>query len=165
MKFQIISDLHLEIHQEINPIYFFERDETADCLLLAGDIGYPSLPSYELFLTLIFTQYKYIILISGNHEKYNSSIEESDRKIKDIVSKFDNIFYLNNEIYEFTEQKIAILGSTLWSFIPNSLIPYIWNNVNDYKYINNFTPIHSNNLYRTNVLWLTNKLYKRKKDG
>ena len=93
-KYQIISDIHLEFDPEFNPSMMIIKDDlmlnpTKPNLILAGDIGYPSHPTYRQFLRDCQKMYENIYLITGNHEYYDSyktgqSINEINNQIQTI---------------------------------------------------------------------------------
>lgn len=137
MKFQYISDLHLEFLDNniinIQPI--------SDYLLLAGDIGYPTHSNYVYFLDDVSKKFKKVFIITGNHEYYNPnmSMEQTEKTIRELCLKYHNIYFLQNEFYDFPDNNISIFGSTLWTYI-NPIESYeISSTLGDYKYIPEFT--------------------------
>lgn len=115
---QIVSDLHLEYK---NSYRFFKM--AVPNIALLGDIGNPRFSSYEKFITMLSSNYENVFLVSGNHEYWNISSdknkiwtkEETDIYIENIVSKYNNVYYLNNKSVKING--IKIVGSTLWSYI------------------------------------------------
>lgn len=153
MKFQYISDLHLEFGNRVN------IEPIADYLILAGDIcklNYKN--EYYKFLNRISKKYKKVFIVSGNHEYYGQTIESGDSFIKDCMSKFNNIFYLNNDVYHFEDSNVSILGTTLWSYIPKNEYTLIQFNLNDYRLIKNFTPEICTNMFLDNCKFIENTL-------
>lgn len=116
-----LSDLHLEFIKP-NAIDKFiskipsGRDEIC---ILAGDIGNPYQPNYNIFMNFISQNFKKAFVIPGNHEYYNktNTIEETNTFMKDYFTQFDNISFLDNthENYE----GFCFIGTTLWSKITN----------------------------------------------
>lgn len=109
---QYISDIHLEYRQTFPRIPIRGAN-----LALLGDIGNPFKNNYTDFLSYASNNWNKVFLITGNHEywqdKYN--IDEVDNEINNIVTKFNNVTFLNNnkaELHNYT-----ILGTTLWSKI------------------------------------------------
>lgn len=112
ITFQYASDLHLELFDTI------PRDIIIPCapyLLLAGDIGMPFKNNYYEFLSDMSTKFIKIFIISGNHEYHYNQYNHTNQQIRNIVEKFDNVIYLDNQVYEL--DGIKILGTTLWSDI------------------------------------------------
>ena len=110
ISLQYISDIHLEYRNTI-PII----PQNSDNLALLGDIGNPFKKNYTEFIDYTSNNWNKVFLITGNHEywqeKYN--MDDVNDKINDIVSKFSNVIFLNNESHYFNNYKI--LGTTLWS--------------------------------------------------
>jgi predicted phosphodiesterase len=114
--FQYSSDLHLEFNENENNFEDIIKP-TADNLILAGDIGYPSQKIYEKFIEYCSKHFKKVIVISGNHEYYGRIMEETEKEIREITKKFSNVFYLQNECLELPNN-ILVIGATLWTDVP-----------------------------------------------
>jgi metallophosphoesterase superfamily enzyme len=65
MKFQIISDVHLEF--DIKEI-LKEIPSLTETICLLGDIGIPSRQDYKDFIKKMSENFKTVIIITGNHE-------------------------------------------------------------------------------------------------
>jgi predicted phosphodiesterase len=140
-----VSDLHLElrtsiIHPKLVPLWDFKvTPKDQYYLALLGDIGNPYNENLLLFLEKISPLYHKIFYIAGNHEYYNynisseKSMAEFDEKLKQLCAKFDNVILLNNKTYDLGN--IKIIGTTLWSNIPDADIEYISHAINDYHFI------------------------------
>jgi len=110
--------------------------------ILAGDIGNPYEPNYDIFMKFININFKKSFIITGNHEYYNKSkiIQEINDFLTEYFQQFDNINFLNNtfEIYE----NYCFIGTTLWSKITNPnykindvfMIPQF--DINEYNQLN-----------------------------
>jgi len=135
-KLQYVSDIHLELRKE-KDIPTIKPIDNKTYLALCGDIGNPFLPNYKKFLTIHSKLFKHILIVSGNHEYYSNhkkqrTIQESNRKIREIVEDFDNVTYLNKDKVIIGRTKF--IGCTFWSDISN--IKYIAESImNDYKNI------------------------------
>jgi predicted phosphohydrolase len=112
---QYISDIHLEYS-----VGFPKIPVKGETLALLGDIGNPFRDNYREFLKYASSNWDSVFLLTGNHEywnlqkdKYNRN--DVDNKIRDIITQFPNITFLNNNKYEFSNY--TILGTTLWSCI------------------------------------------------
>ena len=142
---QYVSDIHLERGTEIiiNPI--------ADYLILAGDIGCPFESSYYELLKDVSGKFKYIFLITGNHEYYSKifSMQETEAQIHNITHEFKNIIFLQNKTFDIPDTDITVFGTTLWT--PISAENYEMNRIfiSDYRCIPDFTIEERNRLHNT----------------
>ncbi len=159
LKLQIISDIHIE-HLTGTNYELPEIEPKAPILCLLGDIGNPHHENYWEFLTIQNKNFSTVFLITGNHEYYASTIEKTDTKIIEGIKEFklENIIFLNNGI-SFWENTI-ILGTTLWSHIPNENKEVITKYLSDYRCIDNFTTETSNMLFEKNVKWIESMFEK-----
>ena len=188
MKFQYISDIHLEIYNITKPYYinknnFFENiiKKLDDCenICLLGDIGYPESQIYQDFLTYCSLNWKNVFLIMGNHEfyryKYITTISEIERFVENNIPK--NVYFLNNkciylnkstqfvqyELPEISKENwIKIIGTILWSNISDKTALRL----NDYKKIyitkhfsiNKLTPNITRIMFYSNKKFILNEL-------
>lgn len=139
---QIASDLHIENYPDPKLTDFITP--SSPNLALVGDIGIPYMPSYSRFLDECSKTFENTYLITGNHEYYQHKNEfnkrltmvETNELIGDLVKKYKNIHYLNNNsasLYDYT-----ILGTTLWSPLPlaqEKLCKMLVQSMNDYRMI------------------------------
>jgi len=148
LKIQIASDIHAEFWNK--KIYKFLKP-SADILALLGDTccvgSNDDFEIYKHFIRELLPKYKHIILISGNHEYYfnsvnkqptvNNTISACDRKLRKFCNTSTKLHYLNNATMTLKIKKTTyiIIGSTLWSWIPNTQRKRIQSRMNDYKYI------------------------------
>lgn len=174
---QFLSDIHLENHkQEVNILNFLKPSATY--LAILGDLGYPNHENYKEFLRQASALFEKVFLVSGNHEYYITqykefnTMDDVNKLIQEICTNFPNIFYLNNKEY-ILDDDIIILGTTLWSNIPEEYSAHVALMLNDYNYIyknhnNEKLNIDTNDvtkLFNTNLEWLSENLnyYKNKK--
>lgn len=113
MKISLVSDIHLEISQK--PL-FQNYLKGGDILILAGDIT-SYLNFNRDFKWINSLDFDHIIYIAGNHEFYNGDIVETKQNIKNIVSQYDKIHFLDNEFIEINGVKF--IGSILWTNFDN----------------------------------------------
>jgi predicted MPP superfamily phosphohydrolase len=74
IKFQYVSDIHLETHHNTSKTIFEKiLKPSAPYLALCGDIGYPGAQLYEPFLEYCSKSFEHVFYIAGNHEYYNNS--------------------------------------------------------------------------------------------
>lgn len=155
MNIQIASDLHLERQNIINTEEYFSKIivPSSPILILAGDIGYPEQIIYKSLLEYCSKHFEKIVLIAGNHEYYSKKpISSCNENINNVVSNFENVYFLNNSYIEIDD--FVILGTTLWSLIDKTQILNIMMCLSDLRYIhydenkkldvNNFNEMHIN---------------------
>ena len=123
-RFQLFSDIHLEYQTTYPLIKPIEEN-----LILAGDIGILNRSNYKPFFDYCSKNWKKIFYILGNHEYYyaKDSIPVTKQKYIEFFKNYDNIIFLDNSTYEFSDN-LRIVGSVLWSK------PIF----NDKKFIQNF---------------------------
>jgi hypothetical protein len=183
MNVQYVSDIHTEFYKlknvpEVKPI--------AECLALCGNIGYPFSDVYKKFIENCAKDFKYVFVIAGNHEYYQNPnkrrpMPEINKKIYEVCGLYKNVFYLQNDFVCISEDKTMlyygddvkaipgdtkyiIIGTTLWSFIPQEAKYLITKLVSDYQNIYkdsdetyNYPTVTVNDinrLYLMNIEWL-----------
>jgi predicted phosphodiesterase len=165
---QVSSDIHLEMYDKnvsITDILI----PCADYLVLSGDIGYPLERNYYNFLKQCSESFEKVFVITGNHEYYSKlSMITIDNQIQQICDNFDNVYFLNNDIYNDEENSgYTFIGTTMWSRIDKYKEFAIHNTMNDYRLIYNghdapIIPNDINKLYDKNLEWLTKSIAEHK---
>jgi predicted MPP superfamily phosphohydrolase len=182
LTIQIVSDLHLEFHAD--KLKFNIITPSAKILALVGDICCWStnedLVIAKRFFEEILPQFEHIIYIAGNHEYYNYgnkklTITDIDARISLFCKKLSNkIHFMNNNSIELLmgKQKYLILGSTLWTYIPDEAHDFVKKNMSDYDkiYINNekvrlITPKDITALFYKNYKYLKTQMTRGLKNG
>lgn len=122
MKFQIVSDLHLEFGT------ISIENKGADTLILSGDIcvakdllerdvyelRVPDRSSmYHTFFQECCARFKNVIYVSGNHEHYHGDIAKSHNHLKEKLSYLKNLHILEKEILAIDD--IIFVAGTLWT--------------------------------------------------
>jgi predicted phosphohydrolase len=143
MKIRYFSDLHLEFLKTNQIERFIQQIPPGldEICVLAGDIGNPYEPNYNIFIKFISKNFKKSFIIAGNHEYYNKK-KNMTQIIEFLTTKFenfDNISFLNNN-YEIYENH-CFIGTTLWSQITK---PHY--EINDVYQIKDFNHIKYNRL-------------------
>lgn len=162
----LISDLHLEYNDE----RIIELPN-ADILVCAGDIGSPFTKSYKNFLQSIIDthNYKYIIVIAGNHEYYQHSeglnlghprsMKDVEEQIKVICEELGVIF-LQKSVFELPD--VIFYGCTLWADPSISKGESEWrsrydaNHISDFKTVKDYIRLHEDHKN-----WLMTQLSKK----
>lgn len=159
-KFQILSDLHLEIGSQYNS---FSIVPTAPYLILAGDIGkLADYDSYVSFLRTLASNFEKIFLVLGNHEFYGLTYEETEeaaKKLEQEESLSGNLVLLHQIRYDVPYTNVTILGCTLWTHVPTSASDIVRIKVKDYRNIQGWSVEAHNSAHNSDILWLKEQLY------
>lgn len=143
MKFQIASDIHLEIletdgsfNENDDETFRFLIEPDSPILVLAGDITSPEAKVTPRFLEWCSKHFEHTLWIMGNHEYYN----KANMPMEYILEKYrsmcpSNVHILDNETYQMDD--VLFVGSTLWSNIQEEDELEIQNRINDYRMIYN----------------------------
>ena len=123
MKFQVVSDLHLEFGT------ISIENNGADTLILSGDIclakelndrdvynilGEQNKSNmYHTFFQECSARFKHVIYVSGNHEHYHGDIALSHNRLKEKLAYLKNIHILECET--ITIDDITFIAGTLWT--------------------------------------------------
>jgi len=170
---QFISDIHLEF-RKTPPII----DNNAEILALLGDIGKPLTNIYKNFIKDMSNKFRFVLVITGNHEYYNSNHtkqqidEKLDEYVKSLCNK--NVYFLNNKSiilpYKINNEYIDMkfIGSTLWSSIKNNSF-FIMTQICDYQHIKiydeqknrkkSITTYHTNKWHNDAYDYIDNEIY------
>jgi len=178
MELQIVSDVHIEFWGKRNKYNFIKP--VAPILALLGDICCCSTnEDFELFkgfINELLPNFQHIIIVPGNHEYYFNAVKPSDKpqientltyidkKMKHFCSKSKKLHFLNNNSLnlKINNQNYQIVGTTLWSFIPNDMYREITELMNDYTHIFIFDELSERirKLHSTDVVKLHNNSLK-----
>lgn len=176
VKFQYVSDLHLEHYKNLNSLNFEKLDD-CDNLFLLGDIGYAYSNIYHEFINYCASNWINVFVIFGNHEYYSKPNNiKTMEEIENEVSKFrKNVYFLHNDyvlinkkdntVKKLLEREdhasdyIKIIGSTLWSNITDLAA----SRMNDYNFIytspkQNLTPNETRSFFRMNKEYILQEL-------
>ena len=165
---QVISDIHLEHYKDK---FAFTVPITAPYLILAGDIGNPYRANYYCFLEWCDANYEQVFLVSGNHEYYHGckrrTITEVDEHIDTVTKKISqNLHYLKAGFCEPVRlNNIAVIGTTLWTQIPEKYHDHVQKGMNDYEFIyddqrKKITPKSTTEIHLAEKNWLEQHLNK-----
>lgn len=158
-----MSDLHLEVGQQY---LTFDFDATAANLILAGDIG--RLIDYEGYVSFLQKQtarYERVFLVLGNHEFYGLSFEDGLARARALENEpvlEQRLYLLHRNTFPFNDDEIAIMGCSLWSFIPEVSAPAVAAVVNDFKKIEGWSIEKHNTAHAEDLAWLRQELQRCK---
>lgn len=159
MKFQILSDIHLEhYHTYPGAKYFLPSLGEADVLCLCGDIGDPFKSHYVRFLKECSeSSYKYVLVITGNHEYYGHHTLKVPFHIRRLCSANPKLVFLHNQAFDVSPN-VRVLGTTLWTQTRPEQSECIRKCVNDYKYIKEWSIERSDSEHRKASKFLLREL-------
>ena len=157
MKFQYVSDLHLEISKTLPNI-----QRQAPNLILAGDVGIPTQDIYDKFLKYVSDQFETVFIITGNHEYYQKHekglyMNQIDELIREICGRLGNVYFLQNDTFLFGRD-ICIFGDTLWSKITKEEQNTVECFISDYRMIPKLSVEKSCKLHEESVQKLQDAL-------
>jgi predicted phosphodiesterase len=142
MRIYYASDIHLEFYNYNEyPLPIYPDDVNTSALALCGDIGMVDKQSrrtqYKNFISRLAKNFKYVIVVRGNHESYKYSFDKTPIQIKELFKNSPNIYFLDNEFLEL-EGKL-IYGSPFFTdFLGDYLCEWtVGNNYNDFKQVRN----------------------------
>jgi len=130
MKFDIISDIHIDMFVDPNRYrsmsleeYFEEyfKNASSENLIIAGDLSHSNRLSVEALILLRDKYYKRVFFVLGNHDYYlyndEDKIKFSDsfkkvQELKEMVSVMSDVYLLDGDVVEVKGVKIG--GATAW---------------------------------------------------
>ena len=145
MKIQIKSDVHEEFWDHRTRLV--SRDPPVKneiVLIVAGDI-HSDIESLKYYLIKQSKIYKHVLFVTGNHDYYGKSINETDRELIKLSDAEQNITFLSqyNPNSVFKKDNYVFIGDILWSDFerqnPMSMIA-CQKGINDYYQIEDTTP-------------------------
>jgi predicted phosphodiesterase len=146
-RIQYVSDLHLEFYEKA--VFPQLVTPNARYLALAGDIGQPGSRVFHSFLNYVSEHWDRVFYVPGNHEYYAKNpapkwkhhqpitFHDRHRNLREIVGAYKNIHFLDaaSPSYFCEEENVAVVGSTLWTHVPDEHLVDAKLEMNDYKYI------------------------------
>ncbi|EIM86675.1 Ser/Thr protein phosphatase protein [Stereum hirsutum FP-91666 SS1] len=165
MQIQILSDLHLEIERPSRTEpgqEFYHYDSIpvkAETLALLGDIGWTVEPRLFEWLESQLKRFTTIFFVSGNHEPYRSTVDESSNALRAFATRVNadsslgTFIFLDRTRYDVSPT-LTILGCTLWSSLnPDDLDILSWS-LTDFRRIEGFNPETYSALHNADLAWL-----------
>lgn len=161
MKIQVISDIHLEFHSSIPSLFNSPEFIKAPYLFLLGDIAIPKKHPYKWleFIAWATSNYSQIFYLIGNHESYGYSLDSTITFIKEKLSTFQNITFLERGVIAKLED-YTVIGCTLWTDIDFStaLIMNDIHNIKDSQTHKKISLATLQSLYQQDKEWLETTL-------
>jgi predicted phosphodiesterase len=135
MKIALASDVHLEFgHLEI------ENKDNADVLVLSGDICVASKfgPKEDRFFQDASKKFKNVVYLMGNHEHYSGDFAESEKTLRAVLARYDNIHFLEKNCVKIGD--VTFIGGTLWTNMNNRddmTMFHVSRRMNDFQCVRN----------------------------
>jgi predicted phosphodiesterase len=110
MRVALASDVHLEFgHLDLT------NTENADVLVLSGDICVASKfgPNEDRFFQQCSKEFKDVVYVMGNHEHYNGDFSKSEQRLREALSRYSNIHFLEKSCVKIDD--VTFIGGTLWT--------------------------------------------------
>ncbi|KAK4173189.1 Metallo-dependent phosphatase-like protein [Triangularia setosa] len=182
-KFQILSDLHLEISPSTRyPEYgytTFHITPRAPYLALLGDIGLIAhRDSLRQFLLAQLRQFKVVFYVPGNHEPYSSSweavslfLEELSvlvmqrRKEGEKLGEFVPLDRTRYDIKGDEGEEVTVLGCTLHSFVADEYKEVVTRRLNDFYRIRGWSVEDHNRVHDEDKKWLNKQMEDIEQEG
>lgn len=152
------SDLHNDnrlynrsVDQPWNDAWQIPRLKTdhQTILILAGDID-NNMPRLRVQLCQLAQRFKHVIMIPGNHEYYNSSIEDVDQKLEQMNNAVHNLTVGNFK--SIVIDSVLFVMCTGWTNIQSPLDRFfVESRNNDYKRIKTRSDLSSSGSRHINV--------------
>ncbi|KAK7525487.1 Metallo-dependent phosphatase-like protein [Phyllosticta citriasiana] len=161
-KFQIVSDLHLEVGQQYSS---FDIPASAPHLILAGDIGrLKDYDAYLGFLQRVTEQFETVFLVLGNHEFYGITFGEGIELAQQLEQeprlqrKLVLLHRRAHRVSSARSSSITVLGCTLWSAIPDDARQAVAGAVSDLSKIQDWSVDRHNEAHGADVAWLKSEV-------
>ncbi|KAI9841436.1 MAG: hypothetical protein M1837_000712 [Sclerophora amabilis] len=159
MAVQILSDLHLEAPKAYD---IFEIVPKAPYLALLGDVG--NIASHKDdclgFFTRQLNQFRAVLFVPGNHEAYHSNWPGT----LDILRAFEldvrkdtslgEFVLLDRAAFQLPGTNVAILGCSLFSFVPPESQMAVSLGLNDFFQTSGWDVGMHNEAHKRDLAWL-----------
>ena len=177
LRLQIASDLQIEFYENIDNVPPDLIQPQAPVLALLGDIGLAFSDLLSEFLFEQCNRFEQVLFLAGNHEFYNAygttySMKEQADWMRQICSQRVNLHFMEKD--SLIIEGVVVLGTTLWSNIPDCMLKKAERSLNDYRLAYNHRPGESprriradetTDMYRLNIGWIRSELAKARENG
>ena len=160
MKFQVLSDLHIDS----NPYDIkTNKVDDAEFLILAGDIAQPEGQAFSNIIRDASECYDKVFFVRGNHECYGHGIKRTDHLLNKVFERYDNVVFLNRNTYDI-DARVRLVGTTLWSDIEREQMYEARCYISDFRCIKEWSVEKNNEEHRIDVAFLAAEIEKAKHD-
>lgn len=142
MKIALGSDIHLEFGR-----LSLKNEEDARVLILSGDVfvaediyRYSLIENTSIddFFDEVTHEFQDVVYVMGNHEHYHGDFAKTHGIIKNYLSKYKNVHFLEKETVLIDD--VLFFGATLWTNMNRSnpeVLFRIRHEMNDYNVVKN----------------------------
>lgn len=131
MKVQVLSDAHLEFHQDEGKEFVQKLPVVGDVLVVAGDFALTKMLCIRLIE--LCRRFKQVVYVVGNHEYYLTRGRDEVHKVLEKVSRrCDNFHWLKDSTTTIDGQRFV--GTPMW-FPDDPLNACYEHRLNDFKLI------------------------------
>lgn len=147
MRFQVVSDLHLDslCGKDV------EIPCLSDALVLLGDICDPFSVQYARFIATQARRFRNVLVVLGNHEYYHNRQDPLEQASR-VCSQHPNVHLLEKGTVVLGN--VRFLGTTLWS----NADPKVEEWISDYRCIPDWTHAKSQEEHARCLAWLKQEL-------
>ena len=162
VRFQIMSDLHLETH----PSYHYDFQQTAPYLALLGDIGHIERKEFFNFLKLQLSRFRIVFYLLGNHEPYHLSMQFARERMKAFVTETKKLreragigefVFLDQTDFELNNE-VLVLGCTLFSRVLAEQASAVQSRMVDFRDILHWDVGEHVDAHLEDLRWLNSKV-------
>lgn len=157
MRIKVVSDLHLEFS-----LINIKNTQNYDVLILSGDIVLGEyIDTFKQFFDQVSSEFPLVIYVMGNHEFYRGDWNNTIVTIREFISQYPNIRFLENE--SFVYNNVGFIGCTLWTNITSDFERQeIDARMNDYHLVRDeaclINPSYSIKRHKDSVHYIENTL-------
>jgi Calcineurin-like phosphoesterase len=162
MRFQYVSDLHLEVGQQYSS---YQIPPCAPYLILAGDIGriVPDYDGLSAFLAIQCQNFEKVLYVLGNHEFYGSTRAQSlaaAEKLRQDPRLLERLVIMNQTRLDINDsgETLTVLSCTLHSHITPQHADIVKAKIQDFRKIQSWTVDEHNAEHVNDLGWLKAQL-------
>ena len=168
VKFQLVSDLHLETPQAWPSYEDFKIYPECPYLALLGDIGNVTDSRLFTFLEEQLRNFQIVFYLLGNHEPYGTTRQLAQTTVRAFAHKMEELrsllgstigrfIFLDQTRFDLTDS-VTVLGCTLFSRISNEQRQSVTLFCSDFSEIEDWSIEAHNAAHESDVAWLNSQV-------
>lgn len=117
MRVSVVSDLNLSLLSHDvskNLLSLMDNREECDLLVIAGNLANCQGKEFNMAVKHFSNKYPQIVYTPGMKDFGSLSIEDSKKKIRSVISRYNNFHFIDSSSYHY-KKNTAFIGSTLWT--------------------------------------------------